>query len=99
MQSDLLWIVIAGIAVGALLLIALIGFFLFRTVSHEAIYRWIYADPKGELAREGILLRSQQSSRKRRRPLGDRTGGRLVGMVSPDDRPEEASDRRVPGAW
>ncbi|AZZ48456.1 flotillin family protein [Rathayibacter rathayi] len=30
MQSDLLWIVIAGIAVGALLLIALIGFFLFR---------------------------------------------------------------------
>ncbi|WP_068213790.1 IS30 family transposase, partial [Rathayibacter tanaceti] len=70
-----------------------------RTVSHEAIYRWIYAHPKGELAREGILLRSKQTTRKRRRPLGERTGGRIVGMVSIDDRPEEASDRRVPGAW
>jgi hypothetical protein len=28
------------------------------TVSPEAIYTWIYALPKGELAREGILLRS-----------------------------------------
>ncbi|MGH3972191.1 MAG: transposase, partial [Pseudonocardiaceae bacterium] len=27
-------------------------------VSHEAIYTWIYALPKGELARHGILLRS-----------------------------------------
>ncbi|PPG05334.1 MULTISPECIES: flotillin family protein [unclassified Rathayibacter] len=30
MEPDLLWIVLAGVAVGALLLIALIGFFLFR---------------------------------------------------------------------
>ena len=29
-----------------------------RTVSHEAIYRWIYALPKGELAKSAILLRS-----------------------------------------
>jgi IS30 family transposase len=40
-----------------------------KTVSHEAIYRWIYALPKGELAREGILLRSRRTVRKRRRPL------------------------------
>lgn len=69
-----------------------------RTVSHEAIYRWIYAHPKGELAREGILLRSKRTTRKRRRPLGERTGGRIVGMVSIDDRPEDAA-LRVPGAW
>jgi hypothetical protein len=25
-------------------------------VSHEAIYTWIYAHPKGELARAGIVL-------------------------------------------
>lgn len=70
-----------------------------RIVSHEAIYRWIYAHPKGELAREGILLRSKRTARRRRKPLGERTGGRIVGMVSIDERPEEAGDRRVPGAW
>ncbi|GAB3817014.1 hypothetical protein GCM10028820_17240 [Tessaracoccus terricola] len=66
-----------------------------RLVCHEAIYRWIYAHPKGALARENIL----RTNRRRRRPLGERTGGRIVGMVSIDDRPETAADRRVPGAW
>ncbi|MCD2146519.1 helix-turn-helix domain-containing protein [Gordonia paraffinivorans] len=37
------------------------------TVSHEAIYRWIYALPKGELATQGIVL---QSRRTRRKPRG-----------------------------
>ncbi len=69
------------------------------TVSHEALYRWIYAVPKGELAAEGILLRSKRTARKRRKPLGERTGGRIVGMVSIDDRPEALGDRRVPGSW
>lgn len=69
-----------------------------RTVSHEAIYRWIYALPKGELAKAGILLRHKRTSRRPRRELGERTGGRIVGMVSIDDRPDEAV-ARVPGAW
>nr|WP_233912018.1 hypothetical protein [Arthrobacter polaris] len=70
-----------------------------RTVSHEAIYRWIYALPKGELAKSGILLQSKRTKRKSVKPLGEGTGGRIVGMVSIDDRPEEAADRRVPVAW
>lgn len=65
-------------------------------MSHEAIYRRIYALLKGELARHGIPLRSTRTTRKPRKPLGERG---LVGMVSIDDRPEAASDRRVPGAW
>lgn len=69
------------------------------TVSHEAIYRWIYALPKGELAKSTIMLRSKRTQRKRRKPLGERTGGRIIGMVSIDDRPEHVADRRVPGAW
>jgi len=69
------------------------------TVSHEAIYRWIYALPRGELAKSAIMLRSKRTRRKRRAVLGERTGGRIIGMVSIDDRPETASDRRVPGAW
>ncbi len=68
-------------------------------VSHEAIYRWIYALPKGELAAEGILLRSKRTTRRRRKPLGERTGGRIIGMVSIDDRSPDAVDRRVPGHW
>ncbi|MFQ4149767.1 IS30 family transposase [Arthrobacter sp. LAPM80] len=70
-----------------------------RTVSHEAIYRWIYALPKGELAKSGILLQSKRTKRKSVKPLGERTGGRIIGMASIDDRPEAASDRRVPGSW
>lgn len=70
-----------------------------RVVSHESIYRWIYALPKGELATCGIMLQSKRTRRKPRKPLGERTGGRIVGMVSIDDRPAEATDRRVPGAW
>jgi len=68
-----------------------------RSVSHESIYRWIYALPKGELARQGILLRSKRSSRQRRRPVGERTWDRIAGMVSIDDRPEHVADRKVPG--
>ena len=68
------------------------------TVSHEAIYTWIYALPKGELAKQGIVLRS---GRTRRRPHGRRSspGARIVGMTSIDARPTQASDRAVPGSW
>jgi IS30 family transposase len=68
------------------------------TVSHEAIYTWLYALPKGELAAHGILLRS---GRIQRRPQGRRAapGARIVGMTSIDARPVDAADRRVPGHW
>ncbi|MGH3599298.1 MAG: hypothetical protein ACRDQH_03295 [Pseudonocardiaceae bacterium] len=35
-----------------------------RWVSHEAIYTWIYALPKGERARQGIVLRSGRTQRR-----------------------------------
>jgi IS30 family transposase len=37
-----------------------------RWVSHEAIYTWIYALPKGELARGGIVLGSGRTQRRTR---------------------------------
>jgi transposase, IS30 family len=66
------------------------------TISHEAIYTWIYAQPKGELARAGILLRT---GREQRKPRGRKKqkGAKIVGMVSIDDRPAEVKGRQVPG--
>jgi IS30 family transposase len=36
------------------------------TISHEALYQWIYALPKGELAKSGIMLRTKREMRKPR---------------------------------
>ena len=58
---------------------------------------WIYALHKGELAGCGILLSSKRTGCRPSKPLSERTGGRIVGMVSIDDRAAEASDRRAPG--
>jgi IS30 family transposase len=67
------------------------------SISHEAIYTWIYALPKGGLAAE-IALRT---GRTRRQPRGRARskGARIVGMVSISQRPEEAEGRKVPGHW
>lgn len=68
------------------------------SVSHEAIYTWIYAQPKGELAKTGIYLRT---GREERKPRGRRKtpGARITGMVSIEDRPAAAEGRKVPGHW
>jgi transposase, IS30 family len=68
------------------------------SVSHEAIYTWIYAHPKGELARAGIVLRT---SREDRKPRGRKKspGAKIVGMHPIDERPAEAEGRQVPGHW
>ena len=68
------------------------------TVSHEAIYTWIYAMPSKTLQEHGVLLNSKRTSRTPRRKLGQR-GAPIVGMVSIDDRPEDVAGRRVPGHW
>ncbi|MFC5952927.1 transposase, partial [Streptomyces pratens] len=34
-----------------------------ETISHEAVYTWIYALPKGELARLGVMLPSRRTAR------------------------------------
>lgn len=67
-------------------------------ISHEALYTWIYALPKGELARLGVMLPSKRGARRPRRKNG-LSGGRIVGMRSIRERLEQAEDRRVPGHW
>ena len=68
-----------------------------RTVSHEAIYQYIYALPKGELAAHGILLRSKRT-RPRPAPTSARRGAPIVAMTSIDAR-EDIADRKVRGHW
>ena len=65
------------------------------SVSHETIYTWIYAQPKGEPARAGIILRT---GREQRKPRGRKknTGAKIVGMRSIEDRPPRSQAARCP---
>lgn len=73
-------------------------------ISHEAIYRSIYVQGKGELRKElAACLRSGRAQRmprgrtKRRREKS--TVGKIPGMVMISERPAEVADRAVPGHW
>lgn len=68
------------------------------TISHEALYQWIYALPKGELATSGIMLRTKRDKRKPRGRAGTK-GSKIIGMRSIEDRPAGAAGRQVPGYW
>lgn len=50
------------------------------------------------LREHGIMLRSRRTRRRPRRSLGGRKAP-IIGMISIDERPEEATDRRVAGHW
>jgi IS30 family transposase len=70
------------------------------TVSHEAIYTWIYAMPVGELKRHGIMLRrggAERQGRSRRSKAGN--SAYEASLPSIELRPEEAQGRKVPGHW
>ena len=67
-----------------------------HTISHEAIYTWIYAHPKKTLIEHGICLPSRRWMRKKP-PAGGRKPP-IVGMRLIDERPD-ISDRKIPGNW
>lgn len=71
-------------------------------VHHEAIYRFIYLQPRGELKRQVAQgLRTGQIMRKPKR-RGQGTGpGRIPNMVSISERPavDDVDGSRLPGHW
>ncbi|MCX5327048.1 IS30 family transposase [Streptomyces sp. NBC_00120] len=69
-------------------------------VTHESIYRALYAQAKTGLMREvSLRLRTGRSMRKRRRRPDQRTPRFTHPMVLISQRPAEVADRSVPGHW
>ena len=69
-------------------------------ISHETIYRHLYVLPRGELKKELLKhLRQSQRFRRRRILMNDDRRGKIPEMISIDERPQEVTDRSVPGHW
>lgn len=71
-------------------------------ISHEAIYQYIYVLPRGELKRMLIAALRQERSwrrKKRRRSAVEEHRGKIIEMLSIEERPAEVADRSVPGHW
>lgn len=72
-------------------------------ISHEAVYQFIYVLPRGALKK--TLVNALRQERKYRRKKHGRKGnpeetrGKIVDMLSIEERPEEVADRTIPGHW
>jgi IS30 family transposase len=70
-----------------------------KWISHESIYRYIYAFPRGELRKVfTAYLRSQRRYRKDRSKIHSRRG-QIPDAIPISERPKEVEDRAVPGHW
>jgi len=70
-----------------------------KWISHESIYKYIYAFPRGELRKLFTgFLRSQRKLRKDRSNIHSRRGG-IQDATPISERPKEVEDRQVPGHW
>ena len=70
-------------------------------ISHEAIYRYIYVLPRGSLKTTLVkaLRQARAYRRKRKSKNHQKTRGKIVEMLSIEERPHEVADRAIPGHW
>lgn len=70
-------------------------------ISHEAIYRYIYVLPRGELKQTLIkaLRQGRKYRRKQKKGKSEETRGKIANMLSIEERPAEVANRSVPGHW
>lgn len=70
-------------------------------ISHEAIYRYIYVLPRGELRKTLIRALRQEHKYRRKKEYSKIQGnrGKIADMLSIEERPKEVADRSVPGHW
>lgn len=70
------------------------------SISHESIYAYIYAMPRGELRQALIAkLRRKHPNRRKQGRAALSNRGRMADMVSIHDRPKDVDGRRIPGHW
>jgi IS30 family transposase len=70
-----------------------------KWISHESIYRYIYAFPRGELRKLFTgFLRSKRRMRRDRSHIHAKRG-QIPDAISISERPEEVDARQVPGHW
>jgi IS30 family transposase len=69
------------------------------SISHEAIYQAIYAQPRGDLRTEVIALLRHAHQKRRPRARGKDRRGQIPNMISIAERPAEIEDRLIPGHW
>ena len=70
-----------------------------KRVSHETIYRALYALPKGELKKELLGLLRQAGRSRRPRSGGKKRGAVLKDITPIAARPAEVEARLIPGHW
>ena len=66
---------------------------------HETIYQAIYVMPKGKLRTETIELLRFGHKKRRPRTRGSDRRGQIPNMTSIEQRPEDITERLVPGHW
>lgn len=69
-------------------------------VSHESIYTYIYVLPRGELRSELMTyLRQKKTLRTKRSMTSHKRRGRIIDMISIEERPKEVANRSLAGDW
>ncbi len=68
-------------------------------ISHETIYKYIYAKAKGELKKHLLKYLRHKKPLRKKRTLSHERRGQIPDLVSIHARPEEIENRQVPGHW
>ena len=68
-------------------------------ISHETIYAYIYAMPKGLLRKELIAKLRRKYPQRGRKSRATKERGRIADMISIHDRPQDIEGRQIFGHW
>lgn len=68
-------------------------------ISHESIYKYVYAKAKGGLKKELLKYFRQKGRKNKNRKLFHEKRGQIPDAKSIHERPKEIEGRKVPGHW